>query len=174
MKLAEIFETRIEEKIDPVIKVGEVQDEAKLASEIGAYVVTPIIEKYVDEFLEHFTDTFRLQTTEIGAWISGYFGSGKSHLAKVLAFMAENRTLQGHTASKRFEGRGPAGGVPARLDPAQPRAHRPVRDARPRLQPEHARRQQNHTAAPAAPLPILPVARVQLEPPIREGDRAGD
>ena len=39
MKLADIFETRIEEKIDPVIKVGEVQDEAKLASEIGAYVV---------------------------------------------------------------------------------------------------------------------------------------
>ncbi len=107
MKLADIFETRIEEKIDPVIKVGEVQDEAKLASEIGAYVVTPTIEKYVDEFLEHYTDTFRLQTTEIGSWISGYFGSGKSHLAKVLALLAENQTLQGHTAAKRFEGRVP-------------------------------------------------------------------
>lgn len=107
MKLADIFETRIEEKIDPVIKVGEVQDEAKLASEIGAYVVTPTIEKYVDEFLEHYTDTFRLHTTEIGSWISGYFGSGKSHLAKVLALLAEDRTLQGHTAAKRFEGRVP-------------------------------------------------------------------
>lgn len=102
MKLAEIFETRIGEKIDPVIKVREVQDEAKLASEIGAYVVTPKIEKFVDEFPEHFTDTFRLRTTEIGAWISGYFGSGKSHLAKVLALLAENRTLQGHTATKRL------------------------------------------------------------------------
>jgi hypothetical protein len=109
MKLSEIFETRIEEKIDPVIKVGEVQDEAKLASEIGAYVVTPMIEKYIDEFLEHFTDTFRLQTTEVGAWISGYFGSGKSHLAKVLALLVENRMLQGHSASKRFEGRVPPG-----------------------------------------------------------------
>lgn len=107
MKLADIFETRIEEKIDPVIKVGEVQDETKLASEIGAYVVTPLIEKYIDEFLEHFTDSFRLQTTEIGSWISGYFGSGKSHLAKILALIAENRTLQGHTAGKRFEGRVP-------------------------------------------------------------------
>lgn len=107
MKLADIFETRIEDKIDPVIKVGEVQDEAKLASEIGAYVVTPTIEKYIDEFLEHFTDSFRLQTTEIGSWISGYFGSGKSHLAKILALLAENRTLQGHTAAKRFEGRIP-------------------------------------------------------------------
>lgn len=107
MKLADIFETRIEEKIDPVIKVGEVQDEAKLASEVGAYVVTPTIEKYVDEFLEHYTDSFRLQTTEIGAWISGYFGSGKSHLAKILALLAENRSFQGHTAAKRFEGRVP-------------------------------------------------------------------
>ena len=107
MKLADIFETRIGEKIDPVIKVGEVQDEAKLASEVGAYVVTPTIERYVDEFLEHYTDSFRLQTTEIGAWISGYFGSGKSHLAKIIALLAENRSLQGHTAAKRFEGRVP-------------------------------------------------------------------
>jgi hypothetical protein len=107
MKLADIFETKIEEKIDPVIKVGEVQDEGKLASEIGGYVVTPTIEKYVDEFLEHYTDSFRLQTTEIGSWISGYFGSGKSHLAKILALLTENRSLQGHTAAKRFEGRVP-------------------------------------------------------------------
>lgn len=107
MKIADIFETRIEEKIDPVIKVGEVQDEAKLASEIGAYVVTPTIEKYIDEFLEQYTDTFRVQTTEIGAWISGYFGSGKSHLAKILALLAENRSLKGHSAAKRFEARVP-------------------------------------------------------------------
>lgn len=107
MKLADIFETRIEEKIDPVIKVGEVHDEAKLVSEIGSYVVTPTIEKYIDEFLEHFTDTSRLDTTEIGAWISGYFGSGKSHLAKILALLVENRTLLGQPAVKRFEVRIP-------------------------------------------------------------------
>ncbi|HXG33320.1 MAG TPA: BREX system P-loop protein BrxC [Bryobacteraceae bacterium] len=112
MRLADIFETRIEEKIDPVIKVGEVQDEAKLASEIGSYVVTPTIEKFIDEFLEHYTDTLRLQTSEIGVWISGYFGSGKSHLAKILALLVENRTLQGHPAAKRFE---------SRIPPAAPR-----------------------------------------------------
>src|SRR5436305_15303786 len=101
MKLAEIFETRIEEKIDPVIKVGEVQDEAKLEAEIGAYVVTPTIEKYIDEFLEHFTDSFRLQTTEIGSWISGYFGSGQSYLPKVLALLPVQRAPQAPRASKR-------------------------------------------------------------------------
>jgi hypothetical protein len=109
MKIAEIFETRVEEKIDPVIKVSEVQDEAKLAAEIGSYVVTPLIERYIDDFLEHFTDTFRRDTTDIGAWISGYFGSGKSHLSKILAFLAEDRTLNGQTAAKRFEARVPVG-----------------------------------------------------------------
>ena len=138
MKIAEIFETRIADKIDPVIKVGEVQNEAKLASEIGAYVVTPTIEKYVDEFLEHYTDTFRLRTTEIGAWISGYFGSGKSHLAKVLALLTENRTLQGHTASKRFEGRVPPAAALAELESAESWAPRPMRYPCFRLQPKHA------------------------------------
>jgi hypothetical protein len=51
MKICDIFETRLTEKIEPVIKVGEVLDEKKLASEIGSFVVTPILEGYVDQFL---------------------------------------------------------------------------------------------------------------------------
>lgn len=108
MQIRDIFETRIEEKIEPVIKVGERQDEKKLAAEIGSYVVTPTIERYLDDFLEHYTDTFRAPTTEIGVWISGYFGSGKSYLAKMAALLAENRTLDGVSAAKRFEARVPA------------------------------------------------------------------
>jgi len=107
MKIGEIFETKITEKIEPVIKVGEVQDEKKLAAEIGSFVVTPHIEEYADAFLEHYTDTIRKQTTEIGVWISGYFGSGKSHLAKVLAQIAANHTLDGIPATKRFNARVP-------------------------------------------------------------------
>jgi hypothetical protein len=107
MKIADLFETRIEEKIEPVIKVGERGDEGKLASEIGSYVVTPMIETYLDDMLEHFTDTFLQKTTEIGIWISGYFGSGKSHYAKILSLLAGNPTLTGISASKRFESRIP-------------------------------------------------------------------
>jgi len=41
--------TRVEEKIEPVIKVGERDDAHKLAAEIGGYVVTPLIEGYIDD-----------------------------------------------------------------------------------------------------------------------------
>lgn len=107
MKIADLFETRVEEKIEPVIKVGERGDEHKLASEIGSYVVTPMIEAFLDDMLEHFTDTFLNKTTEIGIWISGYFGSGKSHFAKILSLLAGNPVLEGVPASKRFESRVP-------------------------------------------------------------------
>jgi hypothetical protein len=108
MRIREIFDTPVEERIEPVIKVGDRQDEHKLANEIGNYVVTPTLEKYLDDFLEHYTDTFLQRTEEIGVWISGYFGSGKSHLAKIAALLVENRKLEGVAASKRFETRIPA------------------------------------------------------------------
>ena len=107
MRIAELFDTPVEERIEPVIKVGETGDEHKLAGEIGSYVVTPMIEQYLDDILEHFTDTFLAKTTEIGVWISGYFGSGKSHFAKIIALLVENLMLEGISACKRFEARLP-------------------------------------------------------------------
>lgn len=107
MEIGALFATRVEDKIEPVIKVAETADERKLAAEIGSYVVTPLIERYLDDYLEHYTDTFMMQTTEIGVWISGYFGSGKSHLAKIMALLVENRSLQGNSACERFAARVP-------------------------------------------------------------------
>lgn len=107
MSIADLFELRVEEKIEPVIKVGETDDENKLAAEIGSYVVTPMIEQEIDSFLEFYTDTFMNKTTDIGVWISGYFGSGKSHLAKIMSLLAGNRTLAGVSACDRFKARVP-------------------------------------------------------------------
>ncbi|MBD2741890.1 BREX system P-loop protein BrxC [Coleofasciculus sp. FACHB-1120] len=105
MRIREIFQTPVEEDIEPVVKVGERQDDTKLAAEIGSYVVTPTIERYIDDLLEHYTDTLRLKTGEIGVWISGYFGSGKSYFAKIAALLIENPILDGYSASERFKAR---------------------------------------------------------------------
>lgn len=139
MRIADLFDTPVEERIEPVIKVGETGDQHKLAGEIGSYVVTPMIEQYLDDILEHFTDTFLTKTTEIGTWISGYFGSGKSHFAKIIALLAENMMLEGISACKRFEARLPAD-APPNLDYSQPRQNAPVRDRRARFQLEYAGR----------------------------------
>lgn len=107
MFMKEIFEVRIEEKIDPVIKVGERQNDKKLAGEIANYIVTPALEKFFDEVLEEYTDTLHSSTDEIGVWISGYFGSGKSHLAKILSLVLENKSLDSISAAERFKNRLP-------------------------------------------------------------------
>lgn len=107
MKVGSLFEVKVEEKIEPVIKVADRSNEDKLAGEIGGYVVTPLIERVLDEFLEHYTDTFRTETDEVGVWISGYFGSGKSHLAKIMALLAENPVIRGVPAAGHFEARVP-------------------------------------------------------------------
>ncbi len=107
MRIGDVFETRVEEKIEPVIKVAELANEHKLAVEVGSYVVTPMIERYLDDFLEHYTDTFLTPTTEIGMWISGYFGSGKSHFAKIVSLLAENRVIENVSACERFFSRLP-------------------------------------------------------------------
>ena len=108
MFIKEIFETKIEEKIDPVIKVGERGNDQKLAAEIGNFVVTPALEQLLEEVLEHYTDTILSATDETGVWISGYFGSGKSHLAKIISLLIENRTLDGVPATERFKSRIPS------------------------------------------------------------------
>jgi len=105
MKIKEIFSTRIQEKIDPVVKVADLENDTKIADELGSYVVTPSIEKFLDRYLEHYTDTFYQNTEEIGAWVSGYFGSGKSYLAKIIALLAENREVNGLPAAEIFDPR---------------------------------------------------------------------
>ena len=91
-----IFAKPVDRPIDGVIKAD---DEASLRSELDEYVITSEIGNRLDTFL----DAYNNYDTANGVWISGFFGSGKSHLLKILALLMENREVDGKRAFDIFE-----------------------------------------------------------------------
>ena len=83
-------------KVEGVVKVF---DRSTLASEIREYVVTDKIEDELKRIFDTFTYVSEAQrrggaTRDVmGIWISGFFGSGKSHFAKVLGYLLQNDIL---------------------------------------------------------------------------------
>jgi hypothetical protein len=104
MKIGQLFLADIERDINPVIKVDDLS-QAELRNELEDYVVTEVIEKYLLDCLEHYTDARQKETDRVGIWISGYVGSGKSHFAKILGLVTENPQVEGRSAIDRFRPR---------------------------------------------------------------------
>lgn len=95
MHITEIFEQEIDRPIEGVIKAD---DEEKLALEVKEYVIT----KEVHGRLQKFLDAYNNYEGANGVWISGFFGSGKSHLLKMVALLLENRPLDGVSVLESF------------------------------------------------------------------------
>jgi len=95
MQLKDIFEQDVERAIEGVIKAD---DEASLFVELNEYVLTNEVAKRLDSFLEAYTN----YSGANGVWVSGFFGSGKSHLLKLLALILENRSVDGQHAADIF------------------------------------------------------------------------
>lgn len=95
MNLKTIFQKPVDRPIEGVIKAD---DEASLRLEIEEYVLTNEVEKRLSEFLEAYNDYHNAN----GVWVSGFFGSGKSHLLKMLALVLENRSIDDASALELF------------------------------------------------------------------------
>ncbi|HHG8509184.1 TPA: BREX system P-loop protein BrxC, partial [Legionella pneumophila] len=95
MTLKTIFNKPLDRPIEGVIKAD---DAASLRLEIEEYVLTNEVEKRLESFL----DAYNNYQGANGVWISGFFGSGKSHLLKMLAILIENRTIDGASALELF------------------------------------------------------------------------
>lgn len=84
--IRKLFARKIDRHIEGVIKAD---DESDLLTEVEEYVVTTEVSKRLAELL----DAYLAGGTANGVWVAGFFGSGKSHLLKILSLLLENRLL---------------------------------------------------------------------------------
>lgn len=94
-QLSTLFQKPIDRPIEGVIKAD---DNASLLIEVEEYILTNQISNRIEEFLSAYTN----YEDANGAWISGFFGSGKSHLLKMMALLLENREIEGTPVLDRF------------------------------------------------------------------------
>ncbi|MFV8308616.1 BREX system P-loop protein BrxC [Mycobacteroides chelonae] len=93
MKLNQIFLKDVNRSIEGVVKADDVDH---LGVEVEEYVFTNDAAKGVGPLLEEYTN----YTNANGVWISGFFGSGKSHLLKMLAHLLGDVEGQAFPRSK--------------------------------------------------------------------------
>ena len=95
MAIKDMFVRDIYREINPVIKVSDLDEEDKIFQELDEYVVTNEIDKNFDKLYRGITDGLRGNKDHMGVWISGDFGSGKSHFLKIVSFLLKNRNVCG-------------------------------------------------------------------------------
>jgi uncharacterized protein DUF6079 len=89
MAIRDLFDTsagkRIDRRIEKVIQFDSTAPEL-LAQEIGEYVVTDHIASRLEKLLDLLDRGMDGAASEVGVWVSGFYGSGKSSFAKYLGF----------------------------------------------------------------------------------------
>ena len=101
MKIQTMFQEDIDRKINGVVQVDQDVSEI-LVQELNEYVITRELKKHFITFFNNYGESFHERTADIGVWISGFFGSGKSHFLKMLSYLLENKEVQGERTVERF------------------------------------------------------------------------
>ena len=89
MQIKNMFEKDISRDIKGVIKVCQ-NDEENIYQELDEYVVTNELLKHFTKFFSNYSKGIQSPTDDIGVWISGFFGSGKSHFLKILSYILDS------------------------------------------------------------------------------------
>lgn len=102
MIIKDIFKEDINRPINGVVQAGQI-DEETIHTELKEYVVTDEILNSLKEFYKNYEDVYKVPTKDIGVWISGFFGSGKSHFLKILSYLLDNKEIKGRAPFEYFE-----------------------------------------------------------------------
>ncbi len=100
MKIAEMFAKPIDRDIQGVIKVGQ---DNHVRTELEEYVVTNELQDQFAKFFAAYQKSLQGPTDDMGVWISGFFGSGKSHFLKILSYILSNRKIDDKSAVEFFK-----------------------------------------------------------------------
>jgi hypothetical protein len=87
MSIRSLFDTtrQIDRRIEKVVSYDSKAAE-QLQREINEYVITSNIETNFERLLSRMQEGFQGGSAEIGVWVSGFYGSGKSSFTKYLGF----------------------------------------------------------------------------------------
>ncbi len=101
MRIQHMFHDDINRQINGVIKVDQDAHDV-IEQEVKEYVITKELRKHFSAFFNYYSDSFDVPTADVGVWISGFFGSGKSHFLKMLSYILENKAVAGTTTVEMF------------------------------------------------------------------------
>jgi hypothetical protein len=96
MKIKSLFERDIFRSINGVVKADQL-DESSVWQELDEFVITKELDQHFRKFVSWYLEAVDQgknpdAAIKMGVWISGFFGSGKSHFLKVLSYLLCNRT----------------------------------------------------------------------------------
>ena len=101
MIIKDLFKKPIDRSIQGVVTIGN-EDEEQKWQELEEYVCTEEIIKQFRIFFRKYRESINNPTEKMAAWITGFFGSGKSHFLKILGYILENEEVAGIRAVEYF------------------------------------------------------------------------
>ena len=102
MIIKDLFKKPIDRNIQGVVTIGN-EDEEQKWMELEEYVCTDEITKQFRIFFRKYRESIDKPTERMGVWITGFFGSGKSHFLKILGYILENEVVAGVKAVDYFK-----------------------------------------------------------------------
>lgn len=101
MLIKEMFRKEIDREIQGVIIAGQ-GESRRVSQELDEYVVTRELQRHFRDFFTAYKKGIVGTTPKMGVWISGFFGSGKSHFLKILSYLLKNEIVGNRRALDYF------------------------------------------------------------------------
>jgi hypothetical protein len=105
MQIKNLFERDIFRPINGVVKADQL-DDSSVWQELDEFVVTREMDQHIRRFFSSYLDAIDHRNDadiagRVGVWVSGFFGSGKSHFIKVLSYLLRNQTHSSDVRTQR-------------------------------------------------------------------------